>query len=418
MSVQDVGRGVTASRQADARRHAPPDAVIFVVHGPFDSNSGGHVCHFANALAMAGVDVTVVASGDTAGAAAFGPPRFAALTYEAAEKASWAAHRDGRCLIHAWTPREKVVRMVAAMRARLACPYVVHFEDHEIHITEAFSGAAWPELERMTEAEAAARVPAAFSRPASSRRFLAGACGITLIVDTLRDLAPPGKPIHLLEPGIDGELFAPDLDPARAAALRAELGIAPTTRLVAYHGNSHITNRREVFSLYTAILILRRRGHDIRLLRCGTDDGEPLDVSFPAMAEEVSIPLGFVPRARLVEILKLADLFVQPGIPDRFNDYRFPSKLPEFLALGRPVILPRTNLGLRLAHGEEAWVLDRCDGEAIAGAAGTILADPALATRLGREGRRFALAHLDWQRNAEGLLPFYAEALAFADGAP
>lgn len=391
-----------------------PRSVVFVSHGAFDSNSGGHVCHFANALGAAGLDVTVVAPGDKAGAGSFGPVRFAPMSYEEAKRESWSRLLAGRSLLHAWTPREKVAEVADAILAKVGCPYLVHLEDHEIHVTEAFSATPWAELERMSDREVAARVSPAFSRPATMRRFLAGAAGMTVIVETLRDLVPAGTPVHLLEPGIEGDRFAPDLGAARAAELRAELGIAPATRLVAYHGNGHVTNRRELFSLYTAILILRRRGHDIRLLRFGTDDGEPLDVSYPALAGEVSLAMGYVPRDRLVECLKLADLFVQPGAPSRFNDFRFPSKLPEFLALGRPVILPRTNLGLRLTHGREAWVLDRCDGESIAAAAEVILGDPDLAARLGRNGRRFALATLDWQRNGEALLPFYAEALARA----
>ena len=61
-------------------------------------------------------------------------------------------------------------------------------------------------------------------------------------------------------------------------------------------------------------------------------------------------------RRRLAEIpgyLALADAFVQPGAPDDFNRYRLPSKLPEFLAMGRPVILPHCNIGNDLTDGAE-----------------------------------------------------------------
>ena len=55
--------------------------------------------------------------------------------------------------------------------------------------------------------------------------------------------------------------------------------------------------------------------------------------------------------------LALADAYVQPGAPDEFNRYRLPSKLPEFLSMGRPVILPACNLGNELVDGEEALLL-------------------------------------------------------------
>ena len=59
-------------------------------------------------------------------------------------------------------------------------------------------------------------------------------------------------------------------------------------------------------------------------------------------------------------------MLVQPGRPDAFNDYRFPSKLPEFLASGRPVMLPRTNIGLHLEDGVEALLLGHGDADEIA----------------------------------------------------
>ena len=60
--------------------------------------------------------------------------------------------------------------------------------------------------------------------------------------------------------------------------------------------------------------------------------------------------------ARLPALLRLADVLVQPGESNRFNTHRLPSKLPEFLASGRPVIMPRANLGLRaVRRGRRRW---------------------------------------------------------------
>ena len=82
------------------------------------------------------------------------------------------------------------------------------------------------------------------------------------------------------------------------------------------------------------------------------------------------------------EILAAADVLVQPGIPGGFNDQRVPSKLLEYFAMGRPVVLPKTNLGLRVNHGGEGYVLLRCDAEGIAAAVQEIKADAELARRL------------------------------------
>jgi len=114
----------------------------------------------------------------------------------------------------------------------------------------------------------------------------------------------------------------------------------------------------------------------------------------------------------LAPLMALADFFVQPGLPDAFNDYRFPSKLPEFFALGRPVILPRTNLGNVVRHGVDAFVLERADAAGIAGAVRELRADPALAARLATGATQFAADHFSWRRSAEALAKFYASLAA------
>jgi glycosyltransferase involved in cell wall biosynthesis len=111
-------------------------------------------------------------------------------------------------------------------------------------------------------------------------------------------------------------------------------------------------------------------------------------------------------RAVLVDVMKCADLFVQPGAPGPFNDYRLPSKLPEFMAVGRPLILPATNLGLRLADGEEVLLLRTGSADEIAAAIERLLDDPALALRLSANAQAFARRAWRWDRQGRRLLDF------------
>ncbi len=122
--------------------------------------------------------------------------------------------------------------------------------------------------------------------------------------------------------------------------------------------------------------------------------------------------LGDVPWREIPGYLALADAYVQPGAPDDFNRYRLPSKLPEFFAMGRPVILPACNLGNELTDGEDALLLRQGDALEIAARIEQLLDDQVLARRLGERARSFALERLSWPRNAEGLAAFYRRLLA------
>ena len=76
---------------------------------------------------------------------------------------------------------------------------------------------------------------------------------------------------------------------------------------------------------------------------------------------------------------------------------------------GRPVVLPRANVGLQLRDGEEALVLRRGDAGEIQGAVGRLAADPELRRRIGEQGRAFALRELGWERVVDRVEAFYRE---------
>jgi glycosyltransferase involved in cell wall biosynthesis len=250
--------------------------------------------------------------------------------------------------------------------------------------------------------------PSHLSHPLHWKKFLASADALTIIIDALRDIVPSDKPYELIWPSTDERYFFPrPIDPA----LRQELGIKPNHTVLAYHGNVHQANFREVRSLYLAVALLNREGRPATLLRMGRDHIE-LDPLYRRWAAEHTRTIGFVPdRARLAEILSQADVFVQPGLCDVFNQYRFPSKVPDFFALARPVILPRTNIGLVTRHGQDAYVLDEANGLAIADAVKAIVPNEELRRTLSAGARRFFEANFRWPGAAAKVLQLYRRVL-------
>ncbi len=394
--------------------------VIFVSYGRFAANSGGHMARWARALQRRGHAVALVADGRPEDAAEWGAegvptvPRSRGFD-PAAVLGRHAPSTDRDVVIHAWTPREQ--SRVTAEALRRQAPHarlVVHLEDDETLLTAAQLGAAWERLAALPDADLDARIPPSLSHPRRMAAFLASADGVSAIVDPLFDLAPGALLRHTLAPGVDADEIGPPLRPDRRAALLQALGVPPHHRILVYPGNLHAANRREVFSLYVAVHVLRRRGWEVTLLRTGDDYGPGLDVAFQHLRGEVSRELGRLPRADMLTLLRIADVLVQPGAPDRFNQRRLPSKLPEFLASGRPVVTPRANLGLRLVDGEEAVLLDAGHGLEIAAKVDALFRNEERAARIGAAGRAFALRHLDWDRGAAALERFYARVLSRA----
>ena len=212
---------------------------------------------------------------------------------------------------------------------RLGIPYVVHLEDNEDYLRS--SALEMPVNERDRPQ------PMDLSHPTRYREFLRQADGVTMITEELKEFNVGDRPHHLMRPGIDADRFRPDLTPAEP---RERLGLRRDDFVLVYHGTMHYANQHEMMSLYLAVTLLRRRGLPVRLVRLGyTSLGGVDPVGFGSLMDGI-VELGRVPWHQIPNYLALADAFVQPGAPDDFNRYRLPSKLPEFLAMGRPVVLP------------------------------------------------------------------------------
>ncbi|MCC5021803.1 MAG: glycosyltransferase family 4 protein [Candidatus Synoicihabitans palmerolidicus] len=173
------------------------------------------------------------------------------------------------------------------------------------------------------------------------------------------------------------------------------------------HGNVHTANAVEVGELYRAVELLNRSGTPTWLVRTGRDSAA-FAANIPASVRPHLIEIGFVKRTKdLPTLMSLADIFVQPGRAGAFNDFRFPSKLPEFFAISRPVVLPATNLGSALQHRRDAYVLPEANAETIADAISEITTDSALRDALTNGALPFAAQKFSWPRSAEQVLSFF-----------
>ena len=352
--------------------------VVFVSHCDFTGNSALHVYSIASTLHRRGFSPAVVVPGNARSVRDLGRPPFPVLSYRDVRRGK-LQFADGQVadLVHAFTPREPVRELTVELVSIYGCPYVVHLEDNEEAIVEGRA------------------------HPVRARAFVAGASGMTVVIDRLLELKPDQMPGVVVWPGFDERILSPRRP---REEVRERLGLGQNHLVIVYTGNIHETNLGEMRSLYLAISHLRRAGHPAVLVKTGWDFVHRS--ALPDLGDGVR-ELGWVARTHVPELLAAADVLVQPGRPDPYNDYRFPSKLPEFLASGRPVVLPRTNIGLHLRDGVEALLLERGDAGEIFEKIALLAANPELGARVGEGGRAFALRELRWSRNVDRIVDLY-----------
>ena len=381
--------------------------VLYVSHCDFHGNSALHVLALADQAAARGLSPAICVPDDVATFDDFGRRPYPVVGFEEAQEAA-IPFPDGRRpdLVHAFTPREHVRRLTEAVVTRDGCRYLVHLEDNEnVILADAIGASVVERIAALPPEEGDALVGGRRTHPVRAAAFLAGAAGVTAVVDTLLELGPKDVPAVVVWPGFDPAVLHLPQD---VRQLRSRLRVSPDDFVLVYTGNIHASNLEEAQALYTAVALLRAAGRRVVLVKTGWNNVEMRWVRRLRVRRAVR-DLGFVHRERVWEALAVADALVQPGSPGPFNDYRFPSKLPDFLASGKPVIMPRTNIGRYLRDGVHALLLERGDAEEIAAAVERVLADPELASRLGAAGRDFALRELSWSTTVEPLFELYEQ---------
>lgn len=379
--------------------------VLFANYSDFTSNSLNHIGLFADALSAQGHSCVVAVPENKASVSVVTKPRFIPATFAEVLQGR-PLFPDGRRadILHAWTPRESVRRFVVAHQSRWPSRVIVHLEDNEEFLLESYTGRPLAELRRLGMAERRRLLHRSLADPVRMHQLLHLADGITLIVEELRRFAPAGTPTALLEPALDPAFF----EPAAGGRAREELGLEPQEKVVVLTGSATFANLPEMAELYRAIALLNRSGVPTRLVRTGIWP-ENHQAALPDEAKPYVLDLGFVDRRRIPGLLALADVLVQPGRAGPFNDYRLPSKVPEFLASGRPVVLPASNIGRALRDGEDALLLHSGTPEEIAACCRRVFGDAGLARRLGSNAAAFARKRFDLPACIAQLLGFYGE---------
>src|SRR5262249_9756330 len=296
--------------------------LIFISHCDFRGNSSVQLFSIANVLADLGHTCAVCVPDQAETVFDLGRPRFQALSYEDAllHGVSFGNDRPPD-LVHAWTPREKVRKMALALVQRYQVPYLVHLEDNEIALLlDELPGWSLENLKRLPSRALDLIVPDHRIHPHRWREMLAGAAGVTVLIDRLLEFKPADVPGMVFFPGYKAEFAKIE---GRDEEFRATLGIAPDELLVVYTGNVHNSNFAEVRSLVLAIALLNRRGIRARLIKAGSNFYALPELSDPHITQHL-IELGLVPHNEVPRLLAAADVLVQPGPSNEFNDYRFP----------------------------------------------------------------------------------------------
>ena len=384
--------------------------VLFVLYGDLSTNTANPVSLFAQELIKLGHDCAICFPEDNEEPFVLNNVNeIRAYSYRHVLDCPLGVFSNGKAadLIHACTPRESVRLFVAKYMLQLPTPLVTYLEDNELWISQHHIKTNDDQLLSLTKKELFESVPQGMSNPFFYKQFIGLSDVVILIQEKLNIEVPLGIPYHVLPWGVDLDFFSPRdaLD-----ANKKRFNIDSSTKVIVYHGGLNGFTAPAIRDLCEAVLLINKLGIKCKLIRTGVMPLFFIDELGPE-ANEVIIDLGIIDRNLLPEILALADLYVQPGRIDPFEDLRLPSKVPEFLAMGKPVLLPNVNIAHLFRNGKDAVILTEGTPAEIANKCIDVFKDRDLAKKLGIHSRLFAEQHFDIKKQTLALETVYKEAI-------
>jgi glycosyltransferase involved in cell wall biosynthesis len=374
--------------------------ILFANYGQSDNNSAYHIAGFAGGLAARGHDVCVAVAKSVPDGQFETVDGFRIASHRTVLKTG-VSFADGRPadLLHVWTPRE-TMRQFALSHAAAWGPaaLLVHLEDNEEAIFERFTGCS---LEKACTLDQP--WPKGLIHPLHFKEFLTSAKGVTMVHRCLEPLVPAGLARQEIVPVMNFHFFA---NGPQNQDLRRGLGLAPTTRVVVFNGNDHAAAALDIRQLYEAVDLLIERGMDVAFVRTG----HVLPANYDGLLFRPGnrcIELGYVERSTIPDIMRLADVVVQPGDGDYFNAHRLPAKVPEYLTMGKPLIMGETNIGRELAMADAALILPGMSPTQMADAIARLLNSPDEAAAMAARGRDFARSRFSGEAVIPLLESFY-----------
>ena len=226
---------------------------------------------------------------------------------------------------------------------------------------------------------------------------------ITAITSTLvaraQALGVPSGRIRLLPVGANIDL----IKPMPKADMRIRYGFSADAHLLVHTGFVDY----DVEMLAQMFILLTKRNPQARLVLTGGAMPQITQLCHEAGVMDRVHHLGFLAYEKLGEVLSCGDVMVLPLSHRPLNLARFPNRLGDYLAAGRPVATNPTGDAGRLVEDHGVGITAPEDPEAFAEEVHQLLEDDDARVIMGERARILAETDLSWRSLAEQLVDVY-----------
>lgn len=229
------------------------------------------------------------------------------------------------------------------------------------------------------------------------------ATALTAISQTLRQKAEvlkiPAHRILLLPVGCPSDRIKPIIQ----KYARAKLGVPQHTQLILFSGVAKY-DQELLAHIFVELMILNPQ---VRFMFIGSNMPKFWNIVRTAHGEHHIRYEGFIPHEKMNLYLSSADICIFPYTNREINRARFPNKLGDYLAAGRPTVTNPTGDIKQLFLQYKIGLLASEDPKEFAKTIQKLLIRKKMRKEMGKTARLVSLSVLSWKKLATDLERFY-----------
>jgi glycosyltransferase involved in cell wall biosynthesis len=201
------------------------------------------------------------------------------------------------------------------------------------------------------------------------------------------NLGVPESHITYIPGGADIEKMMP----RPKEKVRRTFGLPLDKKIIGYTAGTHY----DVALLMKAIYIIQKAKNDVLFITTGTK----LDKRLKSQTydPERIIEFGFLPYEQYAELLPAVDVFLFPFTNKILNKGRWPNKIGDYMAAGRPIVSNPTGDIINLFKNHKIGLLASETPEDLAAKTLQLLANERLSSEIGIRARQTAERYFDWR---------------------
>jgi len=191
------------------------------------------------------------------------------------------------------------------------------------------------------------------------------------------------------------------IQPISKDAARIKIGLPLDARIIGYIGTIFL---RDAWLMAEAFDHLQTISQKTRLIIMGNC---PIDLGQMVKQPELVQQTGFLKDDKLVEVMACCDLFWLPLTDSPANNGRFPLKLTDYLAAGRPVVATSVGDVVKIMEGGTVGVLTPPSAQGLVEGTISLLTDEVKLQSMGTAARELVEKHYRWDHLTDELIDFY-----------